>query len=221
MNRENKNNLEFAEDEVFTAEKYLRNLASGRTPLDGEELEEENVLREPEVVKALELSADLLGAYLRNGGFNMVRPKRLRPFSMTNEAREKIEVSESPVGVMTLANNIAKVLPYDMKTVRYTNICNWLQYIGALEWVVLETDARKRLATPLGETLGLKNVERTGRDGQKYRTTVYTEEAQRFILDNLEGIMTHTARRNVEKAVERVENPEATSTDPASASTPQ
>lgn len=199
--------LEFAEDAVFTAEKYLRNLACGREPLGGADLPEDHVLREQEVADALELSADLLETYLANGGFNTVRPARKRPFHLSDSARSRIEISSKSIGIMSLANNIKRVLPYDMKTVGYSQICNWLQYIGALEWTVQEDGTRKRTATALGEELGIRVVKRKTADGRTYLKNVYNKAAQQFIVDNLEGIMTHAAQRSVEKAAERVEGP--------------
>ena len=50
----------FEEADVFTAQKYLRNLATGRSPLDGDDLAEDHLLRDPALVNALNLAADLL-----------------------------------------------------------------------------------------------------------------------------------------------------------------
>ena len=124
-------NLIFEEGDVFTAQKYLRNLASGRSPLDGADLAEDHLLREPALVNAMNLAADLLEAWLSNGGFNRVEPKRTRPFAISDTDRKKILITKEPVGVMTIAKRIAQVLPYDMQTVRYGQICGWLQYKGS------------------------------------------------------------------------------------------
>ena len=124
----------FEEADVFTAQKYLRNLATGRSHLDGDDLAEDHLLRDPALVNALNLAADLLEAWMDNGGFNRVEPDRTRPFEISDADRNKIVISEEAVGIMTIANRISKVLPYDMKTVRYGQISAWLQYIGALEW---------------------------------------------------------------------------------------
>ena len=51
-------NLIFEEGDVFTAQKYLRNLASGRSPLDGADLAEAHLLRERERAYRAELSPD-------------------------------------------------------------------------------------------------------------------------------------------------------------------
>lgn len=203
--QEREQDLCFEEDAVFTAQKYLRDLANGRDPMGGNDLSEDHVLRDPSVAKALSLSADLLEGWLSNGGFNARQPKRERPFQITRAQREKIRISEQPIVVSTLANNITKVLPYDMKTVRYSNISNWLQYIGALEWEAAPGGTRRRVATPMGEELGIKAVDRRSADGMIYKTNVFDVNAQHFIIDNLEGIMTHKAQMKVQKAAEKVE----------------
>lgn len=196
--------LVFEEADVFTAQKYLRNLASGRSPLDGEDLAEDHLLRDEALVNAMNLAADLLEAWLDNGGFNRVEPDRTRPFEISDSDRRKIVVTEEAVGIMTLANRISKVLPYDMQTVRYGQISAWLKYIGALEWEG-ETGQKRRVSTPVGEQLGIRTVERRAADGTTYRKNVYDANAQRFIIDNLEGIMTYSSQAKVRQAAEKVE----------------
>lgn len=218
----------FEEADVFTAQKYLRNLATGRSPLDGDDLAEDHLLRDPALVNALNLAADLLEAWMDNGGFNRVEPDRTRPFEISDADRSKIVISEEAVGIMTIANRISKVLPYDMKTVRYGQISAWLQYIGALEWEG-ETGKKRRVSTAVGEQLGIRNVSRRAADGTTYRKNVYDANAQRFILDNLEGIMSYSSQEKVREAAEKVEKsqsgknaPETSaSSEPASAEPPE
>lgn len=189
--QEPEKNLSFEADAVFTAQKYLRNLAHGRDPLGGEDLSEDHVLRDPVLVQALDLSADLLEGWLENGGFNTVRPERVRPFQITETQRNRVALSREPIGVTSLANNITRVLPYDMRAVRYSDISNWLQYIGALEWDTSTPGSRKRVASVMGRELGIQTVERKAVDGNVYKKNVYDVRAQQFVLDNLEGIMAH------------------------------
>lgn len=202
--KKGKTNLVFEEADVFTAQKYLRNLASGRSPVDGADLAEDHLLRDPALVNALDLAADLLAAWLDNGGFNRVEPKRVRPFELSDADRNEIVISEDAVGVMTIANRIAKVVPYDMQTVRYAQICAWLQYLGALAWE--EKDgSKRRVSTPTGQQLGIRTVARKSVDGNTYLKNLYDANAQRFVIDNLEGIMTYSAQAKVKEAAERVE----------------
>lgn len=197
-------NLVFEEADVFTAQKYLRNLASGRSPVDGSDLAEDHLLRDPALVNALDLAADLLEAWLDNGGFNRVEPKRVRPFELSDSDRKEIVISDEAVGVMTIANRIAKVVPYDMQTVRYAQICSWLQYLGALDWE-MKDGAKRRVATPTGQQLGIRTVARRSVDGNTYLKNLYDANAQRFVIDNLEGIVSYAAQAKVKEAAERVE----------------
>ncbi len=148
---------------------------------------------DPETQDKLTLAAEVLQGYLDNGGFNRVRPDRVRPFLITQTQREAISITRTPVGVKTLANRVTAVLPYDMQRVGYTNISRWLEYIGALEVREQEDGSRKRLPTALGEELGIRVLERTGPEG-KYRKNGYDEHAQQFIVDNLESIMNYTGK---------------------------
>ena len=155
-------NLIFEEGDVFTAQKYLRNLASGRSPLDGADLAEDHLLREPALVNAMNLAADLLEAWLSNGGFNRVEPKRTRPFAISDTDRKKILITKEPGN-------------------------------------------KRRYSTPTGQQLGIRTVDRRGADGSSYRKNVYDENAQRLIIDNLEGIVTYASQLKVQEAAEIVE----------------
>lgn len=208
----------FEEADVFTAQEYLRNLATGRSPLDGEDLAEDHLLRDPALVGAMNLAADLLEAWMDNGGFNRVEPDRTRPFEISDTDRGKIVISDEAVGIMTIANRISKVLPYDMKTVRYGQISAWLQYIGALEWKE-EEGKKRRVSTAVGEQLGIRNVSRRAADGTTYRKNVYDANAQRFILDNLEGIMSYSSQAKVREAAEKVEASQGKAEAPKKAET--
>ncbi|MBO7690665.1 MAG: hypothetical protein J6T14_07550 [Clostridia bacterium] len=190
MNQNEKtNSMVFEREDVFTAQKYLRNLACGRNPLDGQDLPEGGVLADEMLRRALHLSADLLDAWLDNGGFNRRQPSRTRPFELSADEREKIAISKDGIGITTLAANINQVLPYDMQRVPFTAISNWLINIGALTWEEQEDGTRQRLATELGEEMGVKVSERRSVDGRKYKQNRYSAKAQRFIIDNLDGIM--------------------------------
>ncbi len=189
-------NMTFERDDVYTAMRYLRNLSTGREPLGGTDLAEENVL-DPKVERGLGLAADLLDAYLENGGFNRVQPSRKRAFEITKEQRDSIVITKEAVGVQSLANRITAVLPYDMQRVSYTHISRWLEYIGALEMKEQEDGSKKRLATALGGELGIRTRERTGPRGL-YLKNEYDEHAQQFIIDNLDSIMHYSGKAPIQ-----------------------
>lgn len=205
MEKTSRQNLVFEESDVFTAQKYLRNLAVGRNPLDGSDLPEESLFRDETLTASFDLGADLLEAWLNNGGFNCVQPKRLRPFALSDTSRKSIVVSEESVGIMTIANRVSKVVPYDMQTVRYTQMSNWLQYIGALQWE--ERDGlKRRVATKTGEELGIRTVDRKAVDGSTYRKNLYNAHAQQFLIDNLESILSYASEMAVRNAAAKVES---------------
>ena len=189
----------FEREEVRSAVETLRTLAS--------ELPEEAAAGSPR--NRVLLAAALLEAWLENGGFNKVEPSRRRPFQISESDRKKIPVSPGEVGVMTLANNICRVLPYDMQKVQYSHISNWLTYIGALAWVELPQGGRKRLATGIGEELGIHVAEHRRVDGTTYLQNVFNPAAQQFVIDNLETLMTYRLEENVRKATDKVEKAKA------------
>lgn len=183
-------NLVFEDSDVKAALQCLSALANSEVPA-----------KEANLKKSLELAIAVLEGFLANEGFNTKRPRPDRPFAISEAQRNRIQVSDRPVGVTTLAARISKVLPYDMQRVGYTYISNWLTEIGALAFEEVPDAGRRRFPTEAGEELGLKTSTGTEANGNKYKKTVFTRKAQEFVIDNLEAIMAkHIAKEAPEHA---------------------
>ena len=72
-----------------------------------------------------------------------------------------------------------------MKSLNATAITNWLVDAGYL--IETEKDEKKcRIATSLGESIGIKTVEREGRNGI-YFINLYNHNAQAFLAENIDA----------------------------------
>ena len=78
--------------------------------------------------------------------------------------------------------------PFVYRQLRTTTITNWLLHAGFLEVSAREGGTPTRRPTALGRTIGLSAEERSGKRGT-YTVTLYGPEAQRFILDNLDAML--------------------------------
>ena len=81
-----------------------------------------------------------------------------------------------------------------MEKVSYRQINQWLLNIGML--YVHDFDGRKTVKRPTeeGNQIGITVETRMGRSGE-YQVILYNEDAQRFILDNLEAVVATEAKK--------------------------
>ena len=81
-----------------------------------------------------------------------------------------------------------------MKPVLYRQIIQWLLNIGMLEYRRDEKGKLRRFPTDEGEAIGLQFGHWNDRD--VYSPTVsYSEESQRFVIDNLDAVIATTAKK--------------------------
>ena len=115
------------------------------------------------------------------------------PFTITKEQLEKFEYSSYPISVTAMGNKINWLVREEIEEMKiekfsYKKINYWLKEIGMIEWREWGNGKTKRFPTPEGENIGLvlKIWENYGR---KTPVIYLSEEAQHFIIDNIEAVM--------------------------------
>ena len=115
------------------------------------------------------------------------------PFSITPEQLQQFVYSSTPISVSAMGKKINWLVREDIEEMRMKKfpsrkVYNWLQDLGMIEWREWDYGKLKRFPTAEGESIGLvlKIWENYGR-----RTPVVnlSEEAQHFIIDNIEAIL--------------------------------
>ncbi len=171
------------------AKSYIDKLANGIDPLTDETIKDDSVINNVRISRCLFYVSGVLQKVIDNYG--EVGKKRKsdsrQPFSITDEQKAGIVVSETPVGIMEFSKAIRAVLPENVKSLAVTKITEWLVENEYLREEIVQDKTRK-VTTPKGESEGILTVDAVSRDGMPYKKNIYTLEAQRFILDNLENI---------------------------------
>ena len=75
-----------------------------------------------------------------------------------------------------------------MKKMTTTVITGWLLDKGFLELHEYPDGKKNRVPTKQGEYIGLSTEIRTGQYGE-YHAVLYSEDAQRFVVDNLDSML--------------------------------
>lgn len=171
------------------AKDYIDKLANGINPLTDENIKDDSVLNNVRISRCLFYVSGVLQEVIRNGGEvrkASAEDNRL-PFSITPEQKASIPLSETPMGIMDFSKTIKSVLPDNIKPLSATRITEWLLNN---EFLVEEISGgkRRKIATAKGESVGIITVDGTSRNGVPYRKNIYTIDAQRFIIENLDLI---------------------------------
>ena len=169
------------------AKGYIDNLANGINPLTGEPVDENDVVNQVRISRCLFYVSGVLEKVL-NGQKVFGRGSK-RPFSVTPEQLECFPYSDEPIYVSVLAELISALsADGDMKKLSAVRITKWLLGNGFLEEVYDLTGKTSRRVTALGKSIGIYQEERDSMHG-KYLATLYTTDAQHFVVDHIEAIL--------------------------------
>ena len=169
------------------AKMYMDKLAQGIDPISDQEMPEDSVLNNVRLARCFFYVSGVLDQVIANGGNVKKTPKK--DFYVTEEELRRIAVSQEPTQITQFVDLIMNAInDPDRKKMKTTTITGWLIEKGFMS---KQTDAdgkSKRLPTAMGEQIGLIVKLREGQYGT-YQAVLYSEEAQRFLLDHLQEIL--------------------------------
>lgn len=172
---------------VQHAKDYIDDLANGVNPLTKENVDDNDIVNNVKISRCLFYVSSVLNEVIENGGTKKPAKAKELPFSVDSLNLDNIELSQTPVSVSVIASSINELKPDDMKKLKATAITNWLVDIKMLELVTINNRNVKR-PTAEGRMIGITDEQRQGQYGS-YTVVCYNEDAQRFIIDNLNVII--------------------------------
>ena len=181
-------------EKIIYAKKFIDKLANGVNPIDNTLIPEDDIVNNIHITRCFFFVSDILRQVIGTGGTNKKSKSNKIPFTLTLEQSDRFLFSVEPIPVSEIARRIrALVEDENMERLSYKHINEWLINIGMLQ---LEDDGNGKLAkrpTQAGNEIGITIKTRLGRYGG-YKVVVYNENAQRFILDNIDAIGAITIR---------------------------
>lgn len=188
-------------EKIAYAKSFIDKLANGINPLDNTPIPDDDIANNVRLSRCFFYVSDILRQVYENGG--VTKPARTPkiPFSVSVEQLERFEYSSDPIPVSEIAKRIYAMADNEnMEKVCYRQINQWLLNIGML--YLHDFGGRKPVKRPTedGNQIGITVETRMGRYGE-YQVVLYNEEAQRFILDNLDAVIATEAKK--EKSYEK------------------
>lgn len=177
-------------EKMQRAKTYIDKLANGIDPITDIEMSEDSTLNNVRLLRCFFYVSDILRQVIENGGHvkQAKRPKR-SDFQLSVEERKNFPFSKQPIRISEFVAKINDLVDLEnMKKMTTTVITGWLLEKGFLELQEYPDGKKARLPTKQGEYIGLSTQIRTGQYGE-YQAVLYSEEAQHFVMDNLDAML--------------------------------
>lgn len=174
---------------INRAKTYIDKLANGVNPLTDEPVSENDIVNNVRISRCFFYISDLLRRFAEGGFPEAAKKGKKQPFIITEEQRKRFEFSETPISVSEIARRFnAAVNTEGVVQMRYSGITFWLIESGLLSVDRREDGREVKLPTAAGMELGISQEVRSGANGS-YTVVVYNENAQRYIVDNIDAIL--------------------------------
>lgn len=165
----------------------IDSLAEGMNPFTGQPLPENDIVNDVRVSRNLFLASSFIQEQMNE--IIAKKPGQKPEFRMSLKERERVEFSSQPISVSELTRRMNDAVgTRDCKKISYRQITDYLVKIGMIKLVENSAGAHRRLPTENGKKLGISLDTRVGQYGP-YQVVLYSEDAQRFIVDNVDAIM--------------------------------
>lgn len=180
-------------DKLRKAKQCIESLAEGLDPFTGRPLPDQEIVNDVRVSRCLFFVSSLLQRQMEKkpAGKNGTKPE----FRMSLEERERVEFSSQPICASELARRMNEAAQAEKgKKISYRRITDWLIEAGMMELVENKAGVPCRRPTAQGKQLGISVESRTGQNGL-YQVVVYNENAQHFVVDNVDAIVAFAAEK--------------------------
>ena len=179
-------------EKIAYAKSFIDKLANGINPLDGTPIPDNDIANNVRLSRCFRYVSGILQREIERESKkeNKEKNPRLADFSITHEQLQKFEYSSKPISATVLAKKINSLVEGEgMRRLSYRQIIGWLLNIGMLEYKDIGNVKTKRQPTRRGEEIGIVLRFWEKGAGRKYPVIMYSEAAQRFILDNIGAVI--------------------------------
>ena len=182
-------------EKIAYAKSFIDKLANGINPLDDTPIPEGDIANNVRLSRCFFYVSSLLQRDIDREQRRTEREKRRErlPFTITQEQLKGFEYSATPLSATALARKINWLVNADIEqkkieSLSYRKITQWLLNIGMIEYREWENGKMKRFPTEEGEKIGLVLAD-WDNYGRRTPVIYYTEDAQKFIIDNIDAVI--------------------------------
>lgn len=176
--------------ELWYLKQNLDLLLDGIDPESKIPFGEDSVLNSDYNREMLNKISKILEYLIKIGMVPSVDKRKKFDFYITETQKQLIEISEKPISISEFIYKVNEVIDTsNMKKLSATTVTKWLTDTGYLKITTNSNGMQFKVLTEKANKLGLICVEKTNKYGNKYNVNLYPSRAQKFILENLDGIV--------------------------------
>ena len=176
-------------EKIAYAKSFIDKLANGINPLDDSPIPDNDIANNVRLSRCFFYVSDILRQVIENGGTTTPKKKRQNAFYITQEQLSQFSCSETPMSISEIVKKINELVDTkQVKRLSYRQITTWLVSINALAEQLTVNGKTQKRPTETGRQLGISVETRNGMNGE-YQVVLYSKDAQMFILDNIEAII--------------------------------
>lgn len=177
-------------EKIAYAKSFIDKLANGINPLDDNPIPDNDIVNNVRLSRCFFYVSDILRQVYENGG--VITPKKVKQekknFSLTEEERKKIEISDIPLSVTEISRYLNMIVDRNhTKRISAPAINRWLLDSGFLENTASSNGKYRKIPTTQGNEIGIFSEERIGQYGP-YLAVLFLPQAQQFVYDHIEEI---------------------------------
>jgi len=170
------------------AKMYMDKLAQGIDPISGNEVPEDSILNQVRLARCFFYVSGVLQQAIDNGGNVGSKPKK-NDFVITPQLLGRIAPSDHALRISEFTEMLAAAAEdKNVKKPGTTAFTDWLLEKGFMEKHMNAEGKQQRVPTAAGQQIGIYTQTRQGQYGE-YLAVCYSPEAQRFLIDHLEEIL--------------------------------
>ncbi len=172
------------------AKTYIDKLANGISPVDNTPAAPTDIINNISISRCLFYVSDILRKIIDHSGEIGKSKASKEPFYISAEEISKFEFSKRPISVSEIAKRINDIANLENRVkLKYGDIAAWLIKIGLLTEHTTDEGKTVKRPTDKGKAMGISVENRSGMNGVWYTAVVYNQDAQQFIIDNIEAVM--------------------------------
>ena len=172
-------------EKIKRAKTYIEKLANGIDPITDNEMPDDSVLNNERMLRCFAYVADILQQVAENGGVGRVARNK---FKITQEQKIHIPLSDTPLPISAVCDNISSAADLAVyRRLSHNKVTEWLEEKGYLQNIA---GSKRKTLNDKSAMIGITREERISQQGKPYTANVYSKEAQQFIIDHLDEILT-------------------------------
>lgn len=171
-------------EKLNIAKAWVEKLANGINPLNEELVKDDDLINNVHISRCLFYVSELLGE-IKTG--NAINKRSRKTFFISSNEAANILIS-TPNGIANFVKIVNGYIQTDMKPLSAIMVIKWLRNEGLLQEVLKEDGHKTNIPTEKGNKFGIATEVLRDSEGKEYQRVIYSVDAQRFMLENIESI---------------------------------